>query len=174
MKIFSTVLENWTNYEIMMVAVSTFLFSAIGILSSWIFIKDKRSVLLSLTSSVSTLLIVILTILITSLLIPEISNVYSLVFLVTTTLSAINIMTLNNFLSKNRSKKDFDIDFVTREHFSDSLKLVSFICLFFSILIAFTNGEIRNILIASGISSVISISINHILSRIFFKDRNGK
>jgi hypothetical protein len=55
----------------------------------------------------------------------------------------------------------------------DSLKLVSFVCIFFSVLIAFTEGELRNILILSGISSILSVCMTHFFARIFFKDRES-
>jgi purine-cytosine permease-like protein len=121
-------------------------------------------------SSKTSPLIVVLIIFLANLILSSVSETYSFVFMLTTTLSAINVMTLNNYLVKNRNKKNFDIDFVTREHFSDSIKLISLILLFFTILISFTSGEIRNILIASGISSILSIVINHLVSRILFKD----
>lgn len=174
MKIISEILGNWTHYELRMVMISILAISILGLLSTLIFIKDKRSLLFSLTSSVSTMVIVGLTVFFLSILIADISNVYSFVFLITTTISAANTITLNNFLLKSKASKDFDIDTVTREHFSDSLKLISFICLFFTILAVFTYGDVRNVFIASGISTVVSVFVNHLLSRLFFKDKNEK
>jgi hypothetical protein len=170
MNIFAKVLENWTRYEIFMILSSALLLTIIGVLSSWLFVKDKRAVSFSMISSKTSPLIVVLIIFLANLILSSVSETYSFVFMLTTTLSAINVMTLNNYLVKNRNKKNFDIDFVTREHFSDSIKLISLILLFFTILISFTSGEIRNILIASGISSILSIVINHLVSRILFKD----
>ena len=174
MNIFSKVLETWTHYELIMLIGSILLLTVGGITSVWYFIRDKRSLFLAIISSISTLLIVVLTIFVSNLIGLSISEENSFIFLLTTTISVINLATLNNFLVKHRNRKDFDIDFVTREHFSDSLKLIFFICLFFSILIAFTNGEIRNIIIGTGISSILAISFNHLLARIFFKDRKSE
>jgi len=170
MNIFATVLENWTRYELLIVLSSAILLTVIGVLSAYLFVKDKRAVWFSGISSKTSPLIVVLIIFLANLLLSSVSETYSFVFMLTTTLSAINVMTLNNYLVKNRNKKNFDIDFVTREHFSDSIKLIALILLFFTILISFTSGEIRNILIASGISSILSIVINHLVSRILFKD----
>jgi len=175
MNLFAKILENWSNYELIMITSMIGLMTIVGIVFVHFFSKDKRSVLLSLTSAITTNVLIALTLSIVNLLNLELSEGYSFVFLLTATLSVMNITTLNGFLIKNRKNKTFDIDFVTRDHFTDSLKLISFICLFFSILITFTSGDIRNILIASGISSVLSISTNHLLARFFFKDKeNGK
>jgi len=171
---FSKILESWSNYELIMVLSTMGLITIVGIVSVKIFTKDRRSVLLALTSSLTTNLLIALTLFSTNLLKIDLSDNYSLVFLLTTTLSMMNIATLNSYLVRNRQNKNFDIDFVTRDHFTDSLKLISFICLFSSILIAFTNGDIKNILIASSISSILSIAINHLLARLFFKDKGSE
>lgn len=174
MNILSNILEGWTNYELIMIISMVGLMTIVGIVSVHLFIRDKRSVLFSLVSAVTTNILIVLILSLVSLLNLGLSEGYSFVFLLTATLSVMNVTTLNSYLIKNRNKKDFDIDFVTRDHFTDSLKLTFFICLFFSILIAFTSGEIRNVLIASGVSSVLSISTNHLLARIFFKDKKSE
>ena len=174
MNIFLNILEGWSNYELTMIISMIGSMTIVGLLSVHFFIKDKRSVLLALASSVATNTLITLTLFLITLLGIALSEGYSFVFLLTATLSVMNVTTLNSYLIKNRNKKGFDIDFVTRDHFTDSLKLISFICLFFSILIAFTSGEVRNVLIASGISSVLSISTNHLLARIFFKDKESE
>ena len=174
MNIFISVLDGWSNYELIMIISMTGSITIVGILSVYFLIKDKRSTLLALSSSITTNILIVLTLSFVNLLDLGLSEGYSFVFLLSATLSVMNVTTLNNYLIHNKKKKDFDIDFVTRDHFTDSLKLISLICLFFSILIAFTGGEIRNILIASGISSVLSISVNHLLARMFFKDKRGE
>lgn len=174
MNIFSKVLENWSNYELISVIEVISLMLIFCIAFTWFFTKDKRSLFFSLTSFLSAIVLTALTIFAIYLLDINISETYSFVFFLTVTLSIVNIWTLLSFFIKNKSRKDFDIDFVTREHFADSLKLVSFICLFFSILIAFINGDIRNILIASGISSILAVFANILLARIFFKDKKSE
>lgn len=174
MNIFSKVLENWSNYELISIIEVISLMMIFCIVFTWFFTKDKRSLLFSLTSFLSAIVLTILTISAIYLLDINISETYSFVFFLTVTLSTVNIWTLLSFFIKNRNRKDFDIDFATREHFSDSLKLVSFICLFFSILIAFINGDIRNILISSGISSILAVFVNVLLARIFFKDKKSE
>jgi len=174
MNLFSKILESWSNYELIIILSIIGLITIVEIVSVHFFTKDKRSVLLTLISSITTNFLIALTLFSTNLLNIDISDNYSFVFLLTTTLSMMNIATLNSYLVRNRQNKNFDIDFVTRDHFTDSLKLISFICLFSSILIAFTNGDIRNILIASSISSILSIAINHLLARLFFKDKRSE
>jgi hypothetical protein len=173
MNIFSKVLENWTNYELISIVEVVMAITAVNILLAWIFTKDKRSLLFTLSSLLSSGLITFLIIFAIYLINTSVTENYSFVFLLTITFSVLNIWTLVSFLVKNKNRKNFDIDFVTREHFADSLKLISFICIFFSILIAFIPGETRYILIAGGISSVSAIFVNIILGRIFFKDRQS-
>ena len=174
MNIFISVLDGWSNYELIMIISMIGLITIVGILSVYFLIKDKRSVLFAIASSITTNLLIISTLFFVDLLDVGLSEGYSFVFLLTATFSAMNVTTLNNYLIHNKKKNEFDIDFVTRDHFEDSLKLISFICLFLYILIAFIDGEIRTVLIASGISSVLSIAINHLLARMFFKDKRGE
>lgn len=171
MNIFSKVLENWTNYELTSVVEIIVLIIFLNILLAWILTKDKKCILFTLTSLFSSVLVTFLTIFFIYLINSSVTENYSFVFLLTMTFCILNIWTLVSFFVKNRSRKDFDIDFVTREHFTDSLKIISFICIFFSILIAFIPGDTRNILISGGISSLLAILVNIALGRIFFKDK---
>ena len=174
MNLFTGILTDWSRYEIILLSITIIILTSMGCIFGWYFIKDRRSVIFSLLSSVVTMLLVIATVTITKVFIPKVTESYAYIFLLTTTFSALNVMTLNNYFNENKDRKNLDIDFVTREHFNDSLKLVSIICLFFSALIAFFTEDLRNIVIASGISSVLSIVVNHVFARIIFRDRDGK
>ncbi len=175
MNIFSKVLENWTNYELISIIEIIILIIFLNILLAWILTKDRKCILFTLTSLFSSVLVTFLTVFFIYLINSSVTENYSFVFLLTITFCILNIWAFIGFFVKSRNRKDFDIDFVTREHFTDSLKIISLICIFFSILIAYIPGDTRNILISGGISSVLAVLANIALGRIFFKDkRSGK
>jgi len=174
MNIFLEIFNDWSRYEIILLSISVFLFTFMGPAFAWVFVKDRRATIFALISSLITTFLVVSTVVVVATFISNITESYSYIYLLTGTFSALNVMTLTNYLVAERGKKDFDIDFVTREHFNDTLKLVSIIILFFSALLIFFKGDLRNIIIASAISSVLALSTNHLLARILFKDRDEK
>lgn len=174
MNLLSTIYENWCHYEIIMLSVIVLSIILLPLLVNIVLKTEKRLLLVSAVSSVSAILITILVIFTAkSVFSISLTAKYSFVFIWTALMTMLSFSTLNGFFLKKKSSKDLDEDIVIREYFSDSLKLVSFICLFFSVLIAFTSNELQTILVLSGISSVLSVSASHFFARIFFKDKQS-
>lgn len=175
MNLFETLMTNWSRYELEMIILTTFLLFAIQFILSLLLHVEKRLVLISAISSITAMLLSSLVMYLSNWIFAvDLTEKFSFILLWTMSINMMNLVTLNSFFLKKRKSKDFDEDIINREHFSDTLKLLSFMCLFFSVLIAFTSGELQTILLLSGISSVLVLSLNHVLARIFFKDKKSE
>ena len=99
------------------------------------------------------------------------SEKHSLIFWCTLLISAINLSTLVGKYSVEVVKKDFDIDHVTRHHFSATLNLFVTILLVNIAVSVFVESNILIILLGILLVSSLTIWFNHLIARLLLKDK---
>lgn len=92
--------------------------------------------------------------------------IYSSLFI-----TSLNLGLLIHKYSREVLRKDFDIDHVTRYHFRTTLNM--FIILFLSTgaIVSVISGDLLYIIVGIMLISTLSIWFNHLLARLFFKDK---
>ncbi len=99
------------------------------------------------------------------------SEKHSLIFWCTLLISAINLSTLVGKYSIEVVKKGFDIDHVTRHHFSATLNLFVTILLVNIAVSVFVESNILIILLGILIVSSLTLWFNHLIARLLLKDK---
>lgn len=161
-----------TNYQIISLAISVLvIFVAISVL----FYYYTNSIKASLLTLISILFTVIITIAATiagyELLKIAPSEKHLLIIYSSLFITSLNLGLLMHKYSKEVLRKDFDIDHVTRYHFRSTLNM--FIILFLSTgaVVSVISYDLLYTVVGIMLISSLSIWFNHLLSRLFFKDK---
>lgn len=160
------ILTTWTMYELILFGISCVLIPALLLLSTYIMTKDKRFLKIQLFGMTAFAVILILAYtFIFEILQIDLSNISLLAPYISLLLIQINFFTMVGYYSQNRNSKKFDIDLVTREHFSDSLKLSIFTLLLTSALGIVFRGEVLVLISVVVLTTLSTVWITHFVSR---------
>jgi hypothetical protein len=167
----SEILIRYTQYEIIIMG-STVLSIIIGlIIATHLLTKDKRAVL---TVAVAQLISSILnssTLLIAKQLFDiNLSDFNILLSFITLLISSMNISILIGEYNTRLGRKNFDIDHVTRAHFSTTLNTTIIVTLTTLAIIVFTEDNVKINMLLFLIPTISSIWITHLLSRRMLRD----
>lgn len=170
MRIFTDLLNNWSTLEIVQEAILLGSILLVSLLGIYFMSKNKRLLLLSLIAFVIAAIMNILSFVILNLVFKiEITEIFRIVPVLTSILLISNLGIFVGFYVHKLHKKNFTIERVRSEYFSDSIKQTIFLLLLCTSVLLFVSIQTQAILVSSVISCLASIWILYGISKDILK-----
>lgn len=165
------VLSRYTQYEIGMGILFIAILLISFVIASHFLTKDRRVVWTVLSSQIVSLVLTTITLIISRLAFNIfLSDRHILLAVISLIIVSINITILFGEYNLHLKKKYFDIDHVTRAHFSSTMNSTIIISLVILSLMIFVSTDLKVMFGIFTIPTILSIWATHFLSRKFLID----